>query len=476
MTASYDVNNHQGGEDANGNPGYIPAPAFGTSVQAIYDVENRLVAANMNYSYDPANHRAWRGTVSGGTTDEITFWSVSGRKLGAYEITFTQGTEQRDGDYYAPYQWYFTQTGTNYYFGSMLIKDNNGWVYPDRLGSISNFYPYGIERPSATTNGTEKFTGYFRDSETGNDYAVNRYESPGTGRFVTPDPLPSSANASDPGSWNRYAYVGGDPANRTDPTGLCDPFDPTCFFGTPGGSPGQPVYVGNDTCQNLMNAAAVGDPVAISLLGVYCGSGYPGGTESCSANYASEFSPSGGPAEQTDCGPGTPVAIEPDCTLQLFRRPAKFKGNLGQHTYLELCEGAACEIVEGGRDNKKASSTNGDLIGFINPPGGNVLGAGTSHASRPGSDTQIGSTESIPCSDIDIINSIVGAYNSGSPVPYTLIPLSESSYNSNSFTFTLLGDFGLQGDFSLPAYNSAGFGLWYPGWGNVVPGLNNAPL
>lgn len=25
--------------------------------------------------------------------------------------------------------------------------------------------------PSATTNGTEKFTGYFRDAESGNDYA-----------------------------------------------------------------------------------------------------------------------------------------------------------------------------------------------------------------------------------------------------------------------------------------------------------------
>lgn len=27
----------------------------------------------------------------------------------------------------------------------------------------------------------EKFAGYFRDSETGNDYAVNRYMSPATG-------------------------------------------------------------------------------------------------------------------------------------------------------------------------------------------------------------------------------------------------------------------------------------------------------
>jgi RHS repeat-associated protein len=61
-------------------------------------------------------------------------------------------------------------------------------------------------------------TGYFRDSATGLDYADQRYEQPGMGRFMTPDSAPS-ANASDPGSWNRYAYVGGDPINKIDPDG-----------------------------------------------------------------------------------------------------------------------------------------------------------------------------------------------------------------------------------------------------------------
>jgi hypothetical protein len=44
------------------------------------------------------------------------------------------------------------------------------------------------------------------------------------GRFTTPDPNPTSAKLSDPGTWNRYAYVGGDPVNRTDPSGqeFCD--------------------------------------------------------------------------------------------------------------------------------------------------------------------------------------------------------------------------------------------------------------
>jgi RHS repeat-associated protein len=93
-------------------------------------------------------------------------------------------------------------------------------VAADRLGSIGKFYPYGTERPSATGNDKEKFTGYYRDASTGLDYADQRYEQPGVGRFMTPDPYGGSAKASDPGSWNRYAYVGGDPVNRIDPEGL----------------------------------------------------------------------------------------------------------------------------------------------------------------------------------------------------------------------------------------------------------------
>ena len=118
----------------------------------------------------------------------------------------------------------FTATagGTNYYFGGKLIKNAGGYVYPDRLGSIGKFYPYGIERPSATTNGKEKFTGYFRDADTGNDYAINRYMTPGMGRFITPDPSKGShADPANPGSWNLYAYTHGDPINSSDPTGLC---------------------------------------------------------------------------------------------------------------------------------------------------------------------------------------------------------------------------------------------------------------
>ena len=49
---------------------------------------------------------------------------------------------------------------------------------------------------------------------------VQRYYATGAGRFMSADPYKASAGASDPGSWNRYAYVEGDPINKRDRAGL----------------------------------------------------------------------------------------------------------------------------------------------------------------------------------------------------------------------------------------------------------------
>jgi RHS repeat-associated protein len=213
--------NRQTGDtaDANGNigSGYI------------YDIENRLLQAGTGmpqYGYDGGNKRVWRGQASP-ALDEFTFWSGN-QKWATYSLAVSGSTV------------YFTLTGTNVYFGGRMIAKgayNSGGsgdkvtlsaIATDRLGSVVNngvnkFYPYGQERPSATTNDKEKFTGYFRDAATGLDYADQRYEQPGVGRFMTPDRAPS-ARLTDPGTWNRYAYAGGDPINNVDRTGK-DYFD-----------------------------------------------------------------------------------------------------------------------------------------------------------------------------------------------------------------------------------------------------------
>ena len=219
--------NRQSGEsaDANGNINSGGYSGYG------YDVENRIVSVpgGTQYAYAPGNKRVWRGTTVNDpvtntnhlSVDEITFWSITGQKLATYPVSgdpnLVYSWAQSGG---APTPAVTATLGTpNYYFGSRLLTSVNGSLYPDRLGSFGKYYPWGQEKPSATTNGTEKFTGYFRDSETGLDYADQRYYQPGMGRFTTPDRYIASGGLSNPGSWSRYAYVSGDPINFVDPSG-----------------------------------------------------------------------------------------------------------------------------------------------------------------------------------------------------------------------------------------------------------------
>ncbi len=62
-----------------------------------------------------------------------------------------------------------------------------------------------------------KFTTHERDSESGNDYAMARYDVSRLGRFSAPDPLAGSTIS--PQSLNRYSYVANDPINYHDPSG-----------------------------------------------------------------------------------------------------------------------------------------------------------------------------------------------------------------------------------------------------------------
>ena len=48
-----------------------------------------------------------------------------------------------------------------------------------------------------------------------------RYYASTYGRFNTADQYLASAGPGDPGSWNRYGYVLGDPINNNDPNGTC---------------------------------------------------------------------------------------------------------------------------------------------------------------------------------------------------------------------------------------------------------------
>ena len=185
--------------DANGNLTYMSgAPVTNYN----YDVENRLVSETGGdiYSYGPDNLRVYKKEPNG--TERIFFFELTGELLAAYN----PGSS-------------FQSVLNNVYFGHRLIPPSG--TFTDRLGSVNwsgGYFPYG-EESSPTAEDTFKYATYYRDQTTGLDYAKNRYYNSILGRFLSADP--SSSNAlTDPGQWNKYVYVGGDPVNFYDPLGL----------------------------------------------------------------------------------------------------------------------------------------------------------------------------------------------------------------------------------------------------------------
>jgi RHS repeat-associated protein len=87
------------------------------------------------------------------------------------------------------------------------------WGLPPGTGN-------GISGCSPVTS-THVWGSWHAYAETASGGLVNRYYSNQYGRFITPDPAGQGAAVpQNPQSWNRYAYVTGDPVNRNDPHGL----------------------------------------------------------------------------------------------------------------------------------------------------------------------------------------------------------------------------------------------------------------
>ncbi len=104
----------------------------------------------------------------------------------------------------------------------------------DRLGSVRalvdgtgavtsrfDYDPYGQATSTAVPGATTSRLGYASGESLGAGlyHYGQRYYDPSIMRWTQPDPL---LNAGDVRQANRYAYVGGDPVNLTDPSGLLD--------------------------------------------------------------------------------------------------------------------------------------------------------------------------------------------------------------------------------------------------------------
>jgi RHS repeat-associated protein len=185
----------------------------------VYDAMNRLTSAAtpgsaVSLAYDPAG-RLYEASVSGGAAtrflydgaDMIAEYNGSNALLRRY--VHGPGIDE-------PLVWY---EGTGLSDRRWLHADERGSVISisDGAGDTTDINLYdAYGQPGASNAGRFQYTGQIWLSEGGiglYHYKARAY-SPYLGRFLQTDPIGFA------GGMNLYAYVGGDPVNATDPSGL----------------------------------------------------------------------------------------------------------------------------------------------------------------------------------------------------------------------------------------------------------------
>jgi RHS repeat-associated protein len=189
----------------------------------VYDAENHLLSATNGgasgtYTYDGNGLRVKK--ASGSTT---TVYIFSGSKvITEYDNGAVPSSPSREYIYSgSALLAKIDSSGTKYYHQDQLsnrvVTDSSGNTL-EQLGH----YPFGESWYNAT-NDKLLFTSYERDAESGNDYAMARYNVNRLGRFSSPDLI--SGSTSNPQSFDRYGYALDDPANLIDPFGMA-----ACIF------------------------------------------------------------------------------------------------------------------------------------------------------------------------------------------------------------------------------------------------------
>ena len=213
---------------------------------ASYDEAGNLRSWNgQTYEYDRLNMPT-RRTVGAEdwlfayTADDERIWSYR-TNLGGFVVT----PRDLDGKVLRKYDAHLGWTTfTDFVYrdgGSLVASESSSGVrtafHLDHLGTpriatdssgnpvrFYSYYPYGEELFPALDAQPLRFTGHERDllSTTGTaddaDYLHARASSPLLGRFLSPDKIDSGARQA-PQSWNRYAYVRGNPLKFRDPDG-----------------------------------------------------------------------------------------------------------------------------------------------------------------------------------------------------------------------------------------------------------------
>ena len=432
--------------DANGNQ--LSSP-LGTLA---YDAENRIAsmsASGAQYAYDSRNKQVWRSILSAGNlSQQVYIYGVDGQKIGTYTFTLAMLNNSPE----------MTNSPTLLatFFGGKRVGTF------DRLGSAKynpnlqpqSFYPYGEDRGTVEPNDSLKFATYTRDAATGLDYADQRYYASNFGRFMSPDTFRTrrgrgSVNASNPLTWNRYIYAGGDPVNQNDPSGR----DYTYCVGGGGESGGDE---GDDTGTCYYGDDDQGDPPVED----------PTPDDGCTED---------GCPDSPDAPAQTPPAPEPECDVKEQYARVPLTLGLGVHTYLDVEINGLWQVIEGNYSGTGPFAPGNQLQVLITPgltggltvPGGGDLDHPASDKTVWDAQKNAGLSPEQLCADamsiLKAAQNLQTNHAPGSPgaIPYNLIG-ANGIPNSNSLTrylLTFAPDFG-----TVPHPRRA------RGWSNLILG------
>ena len=203
------------GYDAVGNQ--TSRTIAGVSYTQSFDHDNRLVAVtgggvSASFLYDADGNRV-KGTVGGVTT--VYLAGIYEYQNGAVTKYYEGGALRRTG--------YAADNGV-FYTLSDHLRSTSILVNQDGTVKSRNFYyPYGGNRGGGAFSDitTKRFTGQYHEqglpgSEGLSFYNARWYDAQ-VGVFISADAF--VPNPGDPRTFNRYAYVGGNPLRRIDPTG-----------------------------------------------------------------------------------------------------------------------------------------------------------------------------------------------------------------------------------------------------------------